>query len=104
MYLYSHHPSGHLWLVGRSLSTWSLRLNYLSYMKNVYDAPNRSKRSLDEFRDLRYRICPIQRKKQEMETEETSDLQYPVWEYLQSKNGEDEIWLKDDIFDAVCIS
>ena len=25
-------------------------------------------------------------------------------EYLQSKKGEDEIWLKDDIFDFECIS
>jgi len=26
-----------------------------------------------------------------------------VWEYLQSKNGEDEIWLKDDSFRIKCI-
>ena len=62
------------------------------------------KRKGDEFGNLRYRICPIERKKQEIEAESNSDVQYPVWEYLQSKNGEDEIWLKDDIFDAVCIS
>ena len=26
-----------------------------------------------------------------------------VWEYLQQRNGEDEIWLKDDIFSVQCI-
>ena len=25
------------------------------------------------------------------------------WEYLQSRNGEDEIWLKDDIFRIECV-
>ena len=25
------------------------------------------------------------------------------WEYIQSRNGEDEIWLKDDIFKIYCV-
>ncbi len=27
-----------------------------------------------------------------------------VWEYLQSRNGEDEIWLKDQDFHIVCVN
>ena len=103
MYLYSHHPSGHLWLVGRSLTTWSLRLNYLTYMKNVVAKNKEDKRVGDIRGTLGDRICPIGRKNQEIAASDM-DIKYPVWEYLQSRSGEDEIWLKDDIFDFVCIS
>ena len=27
-----------------------------------------------------------------------------VWEYLQSRSGEDEIWLKDDNFKIKCVT
>ena len=55
---------------------------------------------------LGHRACPINRKTQEedaTEMLEKMNLKYPKWEYLQSKKGEDEIWLKDDIFDFECI-
>jgi len=85
-YLYSHHPNGHLWLVGTSLTSWSLRLNMLDY---DFDS--------DEFQEFTQgiwrfnNICPIRK------------APNTVWEYLQQRNGEDEIWLKDDIFSVQCI-
>ena len=102
MYLYSHHPSGHVWLVGRSLTTWSLRLNYLTYMKNIIAKNKKEKRSSIEG-TLGHRICPIERQKRE-DAAPDMGFQYPVWEYIQSRKGEDEIWLKDPVFDFVCIS
>ena len=105
MYLYSHHPSGHLWQVGRSLTTWSLRLNFLTYM-NKLEAKNKEKKvGPNILGTLNHRVCPMDRKKQEEKflEMEIDDLNYPKWEYLQSKKGEDEIWLKDDVFDFVCI-
>lgn len=107
MFLYSHHPSGHLWLVGSSLKSWSLRLNFLSYMKSVNTKNKEMKLGPGVLGTLGHRACPINRKTQEedaTEMLEKMNLKYPKWEYLQSKKGEDEIWLKDDIFDFECIS
>ena len=104
MYLYSHHPSGHLWLVGRTLKTWSLRLNYLSYMKTLLDKNKKGKYGPPILGSLGHMMCPTDRKQKEEDALEMEiDIPYPKWEYLQSKKGEDEIWLKDDIFDFVCI-
>lgn len=107
MFLYSHHPSGHLWLVGSTLKSWSLRLNFLSYMKSVSTKNKEMKLGPGVLGSLGHRACPINRKTQEedaTEMLEKMNLKYPKWEYLQSKKGEDEIWLKDDIFDFECIS
>ena len=104
MYLYSHHPSGHLWLVGRTLKTWSLRLNYLSYMKTLLEKNKKGKLGPAVLGSLGHMMCPTDRKQKEEDALEMEiDIPYPKWEYLQSKKGEDEIWLKDDIFDFVCI-
>ena len=71
-------------------------------MKNILEK-NKKAQKTDFSGTLSYRICPIERKKQE-DAASGNGGQYPVWEYLHSINGEDEIWLEDDIFDFVCIS
>ena len=102
MFLYSHHPSGHLWLLGRSFTSWSLRLNYLTYMKKLLEKNKKDKKGPWYSGTLSHIMCPMDRKQKEEDASELG-ITYPKWEYLQSKKGQDEIWLKDDIFDFVCI-
>jgi len=86
MYLYSHHPSGHLWLVGRTLKTWSLRLNYLSYMKTLLEKNKKGKLGPAVLGSLGHMMCPTDRKQKEEDALEMEiDIPYPKWEYLQSK-------------------
>lgn len=93
-YLYSHHPLGRLWLLGQSYTTWSIRLNLITGFQEDEE---------DEFVDeedydgaTRYgseSFCPTNR-----------PPEGAVWEYLQSRSGEEEIWLKDDVFKITCIA
>lgn len=72
-YLYSHHPKGKVWFLGSSTDTWSMRLNKLHSGD-------------DETTD-----CPFEWKEEE------------EWEYLQSKKGEKEVWLRDTNLKIECL-
>lgn len=93
-YLYSHHHEGRLWLLGQSFTSWSIRLDLVSkfrediIIKPIYQYGMLSRTthgSLGPF-------CPTQ-----IPPEGT------VWEYLQGRNDEDEIWLKDANFKIQCV-
>jgi len=75
-YLYSHHPTGKVWTIGSSETTWSLRLNKLT-------SPEEQ------------RTCPL-------DTPEDKEAGWE-WEYLQSKKGEKEVWLRDLELKVECI-
>lgn len=72
-YLYAHHPRGKVWFLGSTTDSWSMRLNKL----NSGD---------EEEHD-----CPFEWKEEE------------EWEYLQSKKGEKEVWLRDTDLKIDCL-
>jgi len=74
-YLYSHHPRGKVWTVGSSQNTWSLRLNKLTSSAGP--------------------TCPL-------DTPIDKERGWE-WEYLQSKKGEKEVWLRDLDLKVECI-
>jgi len=74
-YLYSHHPRGKVWTIGSSQNTWSLRLNKLSSSSGP--------------------TCPL-------DTPIDKEKGWE-WEYLQSKKGEKEVWLRDLDLKVECI-
>lgn len=91
-YLYSHHHEGRLWLMGQSYTSWSIRLDLVSKFREeiivepIYDYGSMTTHgSLGPF-------CPTQQ-----------PPEGTVWEYLQGRNNEDEIWLKDANFRIHCI-
>jgi len=73
-FLYSHHPRGKVWLVGSSTATWSLRLSKLDGLPG--EEENTS--------------CPLS-------WEEGRE-----WEYLQSRKGDKEVWLRDKDLEITC--
>ena len=73
-------------------------------MKTLLEKNKKGKYGPPILGSLGHMMCPTDRKQKEEDALEMEiDIPYPKWEYLQSKKGEDEIWLKDDIFDFVCI-
>ena len=75
-------------------------------MKTLQEKNRKEKKGPPYLGTLGHIMCPTDRKKKEEEASEMEAFEgipFPKWEYLQSKKGEDEIWLKDDIFDVVCI-
>jgi hypothetical protein len=76
-------------------------------MKKLLAKNKKDKKGPAYLGTLSHVMCPTNRKQKEEDAQEddavTKGITYPKWEYLQSKKGQDEIWLKDDIFDFVCI-
>lgn len=90
-YLYSHDILGRVWLMGSSTHSWSLRLNLLD-SENLpecpfYPRPESEEESEDYYEDG----SPI-------------PMEKVGWEYLQSKRGENEVWLKDYDLSVTCIN
>ncbi len=74
--LYSHHHEGRVWLIGRSYTSWSLRLN-------LVDAEGKP-----EGRGF----CPS----------EGSGAEGLHWEYLAERFGEQELWEADETVRVEC--
>merc|ERR1712141_889202 len=91
-YLYSHHHEGRLWLLGQSYTSWSVRLDAVTPFRDeivveslsIYHEPTKHIKI--------GAICPNHIPPNGIR-----------WEYLQSRNGEDEIWLKDSNFKIDCV-
>ena len=73
-YLYSHHHEGRFWLIGSSLTTWSLRLRLLG--------------GVNENDDSNGLLCP--------------DSVIEGWRFLAKRDGEKETWLKADEMRVEC--
>ncbi|XP_023337753.1 uncharacterized protein LOC111708568 [Eurytemora carolleeae] len=86
-YLYSHDIQGRVWFMGSTTSTWSLRLNLL----DSEDLPECPFYPRDESPSDYY------------EDEEPLPMEKVGWEYLQSKRGEYEVWLKDYDLHVKCV-
>jgi len=91
-YLYSHHHEGRLWLLGKSYTSWSIRLDLVSDYKEDIKVPPESAYFGHTTHGPIGAFCPTQ-----------APPEGNKWEYIQSRNGEDEIWLKDDIFKIYCV-
>lgn len=92
-FLYSHHHEGRLWLLGQSYTTWSIRLDLVSNYKEDIKVPPESAYFGHTTHGPIGAFCPTQ-----------TPPEGNRWEYLQSRNGEDEIWLKDDKFKIYCVN
>jgi len=92
-YLYSHDIKGRVWLMGSTTSTWSLRLNLIE-TEHSHDVPSHE--------------CPFYPREEPIDEpdyydEEPIPMEKTGWEYLQSKRGQHEVWLKDYGFAVTCI-
>jgi len=85
-YLYSHDILGRVWMMGSTTSSWSLRINLLE-SENLPECPFYPRPDLKDYTD----------------EEELVPMQKLGWEYLQSKRGEREVWLKDYTLTVQCI-
>ena len=81
-----------MWLVGKSYTFWSLRLDLINYGKEEKEEDDYENEDEEEVEEKPKQFCPT-----------GPPPEGAVWEYLHSRNGEDEIWLKDAIFEAKCV-
>ena len=78
--------------MGQSYTSWSIRLDALTQFREDIKIPPE-----DQYQGVTTHgkigsFCPMQK-----------PPEGAVWEYLQGRNGEDEIWLKDDKFRIHCV-
>lgn len=85
-YLYSHDILGRVWLMGSTTNSWSLRLNLLE-SENIPECPIYPRPGLTDYSG----------------EEELAPMEKLGWEYLQSKRGEHEVWLKDYTLTVQCV-
>lgn len=87
-FIYSHDIQGRVWFMGSNTNTWSLRLNLLD-SEIIPECPfyPREEEKVDYY-----------------EEEELLPMEKVGWEYLQSKRGEHEVWLKDYEIEVKCIN
>jgi len=85
-YLFAHDILGRVWMLGSTPHSWSLRLNLLQ-SENLPECPFYPRPELDDYED----------------PEELAPMEKLGWEYLQSKRGEHEVWLKDYTMTVTCI-
>jgi len=89
-YLYSHDVQGRVWLMGSTTTTWNLRLNLLE-TETVPECPLYPRPDVEvEERDY-------------YDDEDVVPMEKIGWEYLQTKRGEHEVWLKDYTLEVTCI-